>query len=125
MYSIRENCIFCDKHLVNEYFENDKYIHISSNICDYRNNNKNCIPYNILICVNCRCYQNKYLGDIKLVYDSNHNNVIISNTWINHYNEFYNFIKKNKILNKKSNILEIGAGNNYIVNLFSLKICFI
>jgi hypothetical protein len=76
------------------------------------------IPYNIHVCNNCGCYQNKYLGNILLVYNDTHNNVIISKTWVDHYNSFYNFIQNSKIINNNTNILEVGAGNNYIVNLF-------
>jgi len=117
-FSIRKKCIFCHAILTKEYFKNNKNIYISSNICDYENNFKKSIPYNILICTNCGSYQNKYLGDLNLVYNDNHNNVIISDIWIEHYNNFYNFIVENNFFNKNSYILEIGAGNNYIVNLF-------
>lgn len=71
--------------------------------------------------MNCGCFQNKYLGNINLVYNdnhNNHNNVVISNIWIEHYNQFYNFIIDTNKINKDFNILEIGAGNNYIVELF-------
>lgn len=118
MFKQRTECIFCNSKIDSTYFTDDKQLFISSNVCNKEHNTKINIPYNILICNNCGCYQNKYLGDIDLVYNDNHNNIIISNIWIEHYNSFYNFIKNKKIIKTDSNILEIGAGNNYIVNLF-------
>ena len=44
--------------------------------------------------------------------------VIISDIWIKHYNIFYKFIIDSKKIFNNFDILEIGAGNNYIVNLF-------
>jgi hypothetical protein len=117
-FEYRINCIFCNKKLNKTYFKDDKNIFISSNICSKENNSKISIPYNIYICLNCGCYQNKYLGYINLVYNDNHNNVVISNIWIQHYKQFYNFIIETNKINKDFNILEIGAGNNYIVKLF-------
>ncbi len=117
-YEIRTKCIFCDLTINDTYFKNDLNIFISSNICNDINNIKTTIPYNILICNNCGCYQNKYLGNINLVYNDNHNNTVISNIWIEHYKKFFDFIiDSNKICNDY-NILEIGAGNNYVVELF-------
>jgi hypothetical protein len=57
------------------------------------------------------------LGDLSIVYNKTHNNILISNTWINHYNLFYNFILKSNILNNNLKILEIGGGNNYLAEL--------
>ena len=118
IYNKREICIFCNNNLNKCFFDEDKYIIISSNICDSKDNTKIKIPYNILICNNCYCLQNKYLGNIELVYNDNHNNVVISDTWKNHYIQFYNFIINLNIITKDSLLLEIGAGNNYIVNQF-------
>jgi hypothetical protein len=116
MYQQRLQCIFCNKIINDTYFIDDKFIHISSNVSENININK--IPYNILICNNCGCYQNKYLGDLDLVYCDNHNNIVISDIWIKHYENFFNFIIKKSEINYKVDILEIGGGNNYVANLF-------
>jgi hypothetical protein len=116
LYKIRFECIFCENIINKSFFKEDKYIYISSNICEKISNTN--IPYNVLSCNNCGCYQNKYLGNIDLVYNDNHNNVIISDIWIKHYDDFYKFIIDSKKILNNFNILEIGAGNNYIVNLF-------
>lgn len=115
-YTKRIQCIFCKNKTSKKFFREDKDMYISSNVCDVIC--KNTIPYNILICNNCGCYQNLYLGDINLVYSDNHNNVVISDIWIKHYDAFYIFITNTKHLINQSNILEIGAGNNHIVDLF-------
>lgn len=118
MFIERTKCIFCDNILHNVMFDINKNIYISSNFIDTIENYIT-IPYNIYVCDICLCYQNKYLGDLSLVYNSNHNNVILSDIWIHHYQLFYTFIINNyNNINKEINILEIGAGNNYIVNLF-------
>jgi hypothetical protein len=117
-YLIRENCIFCDNILEKTFLNEDKKIPITTNFTNNNNNNNIFIPYNILICNVCKCYQNKYLGKVDLVYSENHNNIIISKTWINQYHSFFNFILSNCKLEKNYKILEIGAGNNYIANLF-------
>ena len=118
IYTLREQCIFCNSNIDKTYFEEDKYLYISSNICNDITNTKIKIPYNILLCMSCGCYQNKYLGNLDMVYNDNHNNVVISDIWIKHYDEFYNFIMNNNIIHETNSILEIGAGNNYIVNSF-------
>jgi hypothetical protein len=117
-YHERKNCVICNNIIVETYFLNDKKLPITTNFID---KNENCviIPYNILKCNYCNCYQNKYLGKIELVYNENHNNIVISKIWENNYESFFNFIIKSNINLKNDNtILEIGAGNNYIVNLF-------
>lgn len=71
------------------------------------------------LCNKCNCYQNKYLGELSIVYKNNHNNITVSNIWMEHYNKFYNFIANNiEHMTNEINILEVGGGNNYIVDLF-------
>ena len=53
------------------------------------------LPYNVLICNECNSTQNKYVGDLSIVYDSNH----VDNYGItkNKNTKFFsNFITKNK-----------------------------
>ena len=49
---------------------------------------------------------------IKHLYSKSHGSGTTGITWYNHHKEFYNFSKKNL----KGNILEIGAGENSILN---------
>jgi len=57
IYTLREQCIFCNSNIDKTYFEEDKYLYISSNICNDITNTKIKIPYNILVCMTCGCYQ--------------------------------------------------------------------
>lgn len=119
MFIERKICIFCDNKLDITLFENNKYISINSDLIDIIQD-PIYIPYNVYLCNKCNCYQNKYLGDLSIVYKNNHNNITVSNIWMEHYNNFYKFIINNiKNITNKINILEIGGGNNYIVELFT------
>ena len=60
IFKERSKCIFCNSNITTNYFINNKNLFISSNICDKKDNNKLTIPYNIAICTNCGCFQNKY-----------------------------------------------------------------
>jgi len=116
-FSIRTNCVICDNILNKILFNNDLDMISNPYVKDSNISNDIIIPYNIYVCENCGIYQNKYLGNLDIVYNKNHNNILTSNTWINHYNIFYNFIKKKNILNTNTKILEIGGGNNYLGEL--------
>jgi hypothetical protein len=70
----------------------------------------------INFCSICNTIQINKLIDLKILYNSPHNNNIIGRQWQNHYIEFSKFIKKNTTnLNK---VLEIGSGTDKIVRLF-------
>jgi hydroxymethylglutaryl-CoA reductase len=40
IYTLREQCIFCNSNIDKTYFEEDKYLYISSNICNDITNTK-------------------------------------------------------------------------------------
>jgi hypothetical protein len=119
-YTIRKNCVICNFELIKLLFDIDLNISCNPSMKD-NNITDVIIPYNINICENCGIYQNKYLGDITIVYNKSHNNILISEVWKNHYNNLYNFIENNKILLNYYKILEIGGGNNYLAELFIKK----
>lgn len=120
-YIIRKNCVICNIELKNKLFNIDLNIQCNPSVKYNDNNNDIIIPYNIFICENCGIYQNKYLGNLNIVYSKSHNNLLISNLWKNHYNNFYNFIENNNIIYDNYKILEIGGGNNYLAELFIKK----
>ena len=97
IFSIRDKCVICNTDLDKCLYLNDYLIPSNPSTIDEEFKSIH-IPYNILICKNCGIYQNKYLGNVNIVYDVNHNNLLISKLWIEHYNIFYSFIKKNIIL---------------------------
>ena len=54
--------------------------------------------------------------DVKLLYKKSHGSGTIGNTWFLHHKKFYNLVKKYL----KGNILEIGGGDNSMLNQINL-----
>lgn len=114
-YKKRDKCVICTNNNFNTYFKNDLQIPCNHSVSI--DGKDIIIPYNILICNKCNTPQLKYLGRLDIIYNSNHNSNIVSNTWIKHYDNFSNFIIENIMNNIKiNNVLEIGGGNNYIAS---------
>ena len=66
----------------------------------YNDNNKEnyFMPYNVLICNECNSAQNKYIGDLSIIYNTNHVDNYGS-TKNKKHELFSNFISKNKNIN--------------------------
>lgn len=112
-YTIRKKCIFCNNLLQTSYFEKDLMIN-SGLYCvdlDYKNDTK--IPYNIFICNRCKTVQNKYLGDLNLVYLYGHNEGI-GKLYKEMHQNFANLILENKNI---ENIIEIGGSVGTLSNI--------
>lgn len=104
IYTVRNACILCNKSNLQEMFDKDKKIALSSSLYSsyipgYF------IPYNIQHCLECHSFQNKYIGDPKLVYAVNHIDSygVVKNKMHTFFSEF---ITNN---NNIHNIIEIGA----------------
>ncbi len=112
-YTIRETCIFCDSKLYESYFNNDYKINICQYAVDIDNDECINIPYNICICNKCKTIQNKYLGDIKKIYETNHGDgtAPIVNKLHSHV---CNLLLKN---NNIKNIIEIGSSCGILSDL--------
>ena len=110
----RKKCIICNENNLETLFDNNKTIPCNPNVIE-DNDKSILIEYNIIICKFCGSYQNKFLGNLNIVYKKSHNNVIISKTWETHYKLFSEFVIRKNTVGKK--ILEIGGGNNYIADL--------
>ena len=70
-YFLRNKCIFCDNTEFNTLFDNDYESSISLQMVETKEN-YDFMPYNILICNKCNAVQNKYLGNLDIVYGKNH-----------------------------------------------------
>jgi len=101
---VRNKCIHCNSILGRQYFVNDLLIPIGLyNITE--DDDDITIPYNVFICRDCFTIQNKYLGNLDLVYKYGHNEGTgkIYNAM---HLEFKNLIIKN--INVR-NVLEVGC----------------
>lgn len=63
-------------------------------------------------CINCNTLQLGELIPLEKLYCDDHNNEVISKTWINHFKEFAAFINFNH--NNLKNVLEIGGPTDKI-----------
>lgn len=113
-YNFRKECCMCNSNNLESLLNNDLKSQLSLNLHDYKNKNP-LIPYNILLCNDCNTTQNKYLGNIQCVYETNHIDSY-GITKNKKHNLFKNFIVEN---DKIKSICEIGSpdgelGNNII-----------
>jgi len=81
------------------------------------------IPYNIIICKHCKTYQNKYLGDLSLIYKKNHIDSF-GKVKREMHETFANFILKTEDI---TGILEVGASTDtlasYLLSAFPYSVC--
>lgn len=112
IYQERKRCIFCKnvgfKELLTRDYETSINMSMYETIpeCYF-------MPYNILICDTCNSAQNKYIGDLNIVYKKNH----IDNygtTKTKKYTLFSEFIMNNSDI---KSVLEVGACNNILASL--------
>jgi hypothetical protein len=114
-YTIRDKCIFCNNILDKIYFKNDYNNYIAHYQVDINSNINNHIkiPFNILICSNCKTVQNKYLGDLSEIYKTNHADSTGS-TMICLHKLNKDFILK--YIDNINNIIEIGSSKGVLAD---------
>ena len=110
-YTIREECCICKSKNIKPILDDDLQSQISLSMYEYKNKNS-LIPYNILLCDDCNSAQNKYLGNLKLVYETNHQDCF-SKTKLDKHNLFKDFIIENREI---KSICEPGASNALLAN---------
>lgn len=105
-YSIRNECIFCCSKDFELLFERDYSSSLSLGLYDVSETGYGLfMPYNVLICNQCHTAQNKYLGDLSIVYHKNHMDNFGSTKHKKHL-LFSEFICKNTDI---KGIIEVGA----------------
>ena len=110
-YNIRSRCCMCDSDDLELLLNNDLKSQLSLNMHTFKNKHP-LIPYNILCCKKCNTAQNKYLGNIELVYEINHIDSY-GTTKLNKHNLFKSFILNNKEI---KSITEIGSPEGQLAN---------
>lgn len=118
---IRKKCIFCNDELVRTYFEHDYENYIAHYQVDVDKNIDDMIkiPYNILICDNCKTPQIKYLGDPAEIYAINHADST-GTTMINLHKKTTELIIKYK--SYINNIIEIGSSYGVLSDMIIEKL---
>ena len=116
IYEEREKCIFCGNNTFDICIEKDYKTSLSLGM--YKEIKESYfMPYNILLCNNCNTAQNKYIGNLGIIYDNNH---------VDNFGDIKNkkhfslseFISMNSSI---SNIIEVGACHNYLASLIFSK----
>jgi hypothetical protein len=107
-YTERKKCIFCKCDNLQNLLSDDLKAPLSYSLSQLKNNIP-FIPFNIQNCKKCNSCQIKYIGDLNIVYGSNHvdNYGIVKNE---KFNLFTKFILDNS--KKINNIIEVGACHN-------------
>jgi hypothetical protein len=111
-YFLRNKCIFCDNTEFDTLFDNDYESSISLQMVETKKH-YDFMPYNILICNKCNAVQNKYLGNLDIVYGKNHEDTY-GTTKSRKHTLFKDFIVSN---NKINGIIEVGACHNILSEL--------
>jgi len=107
---VRKQCIFCKNNDFELLFEESKYNSSLSLGLYNGKTNGYFMPYNVQICKTCNTFQNKYIGNLSIIYDNNH----IDNygtTKTEKHRLFTNFIVENKNID---GIIEIGSCNGIL-----------
>ena len=106
VYTERKQCVICNCQEFDVVFSDN---FTSSLSLSFTNEPTTPVfmPFNVLLCKQCSTAQTKYLGDLSLVYDKNHNDTYGSLKSIM-MDQFANFITDNP---KIEGILELGACN--------------
>jgi hypothetical protein len=112
IYETRDKCIFCQSNNLASLFDHDYMSSLSLGMYNDNNKENYFMPYNVLICNECNSAQNKYIGDLSIIYNTNHVDNYGS-TKNKKHELFSNFISKNKNIN---GIIEVGSCNGVLAN---------
>jgi hypothetical protein len=114
IYSIRKKCIFCNHDNFELLFENKENLgyvsSLSLGLSINKNEQSHFMPYNIQICKGCNSVQNKYIGNLSIIYNINHIDDYGS-TKNKKHTLFGKFITENKNMN---GIIEVGSCNGIL-----------
>jgi hypothetical protein len=73
IYSVRKSCIFCNNTDLELLFNHSNYKQsLSLSVYDEIKDNPHFMPYNVQICKLCNSFQNKYIGNLSIIYGNNH-----------------------------------------------------
>jgi len=113
MFTKRISCVLCQSHIFEDFY-NLKNFPILHSMVTTNEKDDIYMDYEWKICKLCRCVQLINLIDPTILY-SDDNKLLLTPLWVNHHNEFTNFI--NNSINIIS-ICEIGGGSNPLYSFF-------
>lgn len=113
IYTIRKKCIFCNSDNFEILFTQDYNSSLSLGMSSNINEKSHFMPYNVQICKNCKSFQNKYIGNLSIVYNVNHIDDYGSTKHKKH-SMFCDFILENK--NRIDGIIEVGSCNGVLAH---------
>lgn len=111
-YTKINNCLICGYKLDKNFFSKDLSIPIGLYCIENEEDNIS-IPYNIVTCQYCNTIQNRYLGNLDLVYKYGHNEGT-GKIYDKMHHIFFNLILENKNI---KNILEVGCSVGILSDL--------
>lgn len=113
IYTVRNKCIFCNNDDLELLFKHSKYqSSLSLELYTNKDAKSYFMPYNVQICKKCNSFQNKYIGDLSIIYDKNHADDYGS-TKNKKHTLFCDFISENSNIN---GIVEVGSCNGILAN---------
>lgn len=112
IFEIRTQCIFCNNTDFEILFDKNYESSLSLGLNKDKNNDTYFMPYNVQICKKCYTYQNKYIGDLSIMYDVNHIDDY-GTTKATKHESFCKFITTNNNIN---GIIEVGSCNGILAN---------
>lgn len=112
-FYIRSKCIICNNLLSDLFFKNDLSIPCGC-YCKNSISNDVFIPYNIYTCSLCKTSQTKYLGNLNIIYGTNHADST-GDIMQNLHKYVCKIIKK--YITEIKNITEIGSAKGVLSNL--------
>ena len=122
--SIRSNCIVCGSKKIKDIINLD-WQPFADTFIPKKNQNKieSLYPLICSLCENCKNIQLKYITDAFERYNNFEYSYTSANSNFSreHWDEFYESSKNLVNLNKKSNILEIGCNDCYLLNKYKSK----
>jgi hypothetical protein len=111
-FTERMVCLVCKGTHLRTLFEADKETAMSFSMYPTPYPNPIFVPYNVLVCPDCKTYQTKFLGDLRLIYETNHVDAF-GTVKKNMHTRFTDFITKAK---DSTGILEIGPSTDVLAN---------
>ena len=112
IYTVRKECIFCKNNDLELLFEEAKYKSSLSLGLYNEKTNGYFMPYNVQVCKTCNTFQNKYIGNLSIIYDNNHVDNF-GTTKTKKHQLFSNFILENKNI---TGFIEVGSCNGVLAN---------
>ena len=113
IYNKNKRCMFCNCTEFDTVFKKNYISALSANFFDTNDKESYFMPFNIVICKQCKSGSLKYLGNLDIIYHINHVDAF-GKTKTNYHKSFCDFIVKSKNIN---GIIEVGACTDTLASM--------